>query len=83
MGVFLKVIGSGRNPCLEPYERPVADFSLARRPRQIHEGDHLILYAAGGRKRVFTIAKVTSELKANNYSNGHTDWIFSNRADNC
>jgi hypothetical protein len=67
MGVFLKVIGSGINPCPEPYEEPYADFSLRRRPRQIHEGDHLILYAAGGRKRVFAIARVTSELKASDY----------------
>jgi hypothetical protein len=41
-----------------------ADFSPTRRPRQIHIGDHLVLYAAGGRKRVFAIAKVTSEVKA-------------------
>ncbi len=67
MGVFLKVIGSGLNPCPEPYEKPYADFSPSRRPRQIHEGDYLILYAAGGRKRVFANARVTSELKASDY----------------
>ena len=67
MGVFLKVIGSGINPCPEPYEKPYADFSPTRRPRQIHEGDHLILYAAGGRKRVFATARVTSEVKASDY----------------
>jgi hypothetical protein len=47
MGVFLKTIGSGRNPCPEPYTRPYADFS--HYPRQVRPGDHLILYAAGGR----------------------------------
>lgn len=67
MGVFLKVIGSGNNPCPEPYEEPYADFSPRRRPRQIHEGDHLILYAAGGRKRVFAVARVTSEVKVSDY----------------
>ena len=68
MGVFLKVIGSGLNPCPEPYEKPFADFSPTRRPRQIHEGDHLILYAAGGRKSVFAVARVTSELKESDYA---------------
>ena len=68
MGVFLKVIGSGLNPCPEPYEKPFADFSPTRRPRQIHEGDNLILYAAGGRKCVFAVARVTSELKTSDYS---------------
>lgn len=63
MGVFLKLIGFGKNPCPEPYEEPYADFSLSRRPRRIREGDYLILYAAGGRKRVFANARVTSEVK--------------------
>jgi hypothetical protein len=70
MGVFLKIIGSGNDPCPEPYEKPYADFSPRRRPRQIHEGDHLILYAAGGRKRVFAVARVTSELKVSDFP----DW---------
>jgi hypothetical protein len=67
MGVFLKVIGSGLSPCPEPYEEPYADFSPNRRPRQIQKGDHLILYAAGGRKRVFAVARVTSDLKVSDY----------------
>jgi alpha-D-ribose 1-methylphosphonate 5-phosphate C-P lyase len=72
MGVFLKIIGSGLNPCPEPYEKLYADFSPTRRPRQIHEGDHLILYAAGGRKCVFAVARVTSEVKASDYP----DWPY-------
>lgn len=68
MGVFLKIIGSGLSPCPEPYKQPFADFSPTRRPRQIREGDYLILYAAGGRKRIFANARVTSELKASDYS---------------
>ena len=60
MSAFLKMIGSSENPCPEPYARSYADF--ARRPRQIHPGDHLVLYACGGRKRVFAVAEVTSEV---------------------
>lgn len=70
MGVFLKTIGSGRNPCPEPYTRPYADFS--HYPRQVKPGDHLILYAAGGRKCVFAIAEVTSEVKASEFD----DWPY-------
>jgi len=33
MGVFLKTIGSGKNPCPEPYTKPYADFS--HYPRQV------------------------------------------------
>jgi EVE domain len=58
MSTFLKLIGSGKNPCPEPYEEKYVDFS--RRPHQINPGDYLVLYAAGGRKRVFAIAKVIS-----------------------
>jgi hypothetical protein len=65
MKAFLKVIGSGKKPCPEPYKEPFADFS--RRPRSIRPGDHLVFYAAGGRKRVFALAKVTSEVKPANY----------------
>jgi hypothetical protein len=57
---WLKMIGSTENPCPEPYTRSYADFS--RRPRHIHSGDYMILYAVGGRKRVFAIAEVTSEV---------------------
>jgi alpha-D-ribose 1-methylphosphonate 5-phosphate C-P lyase len=70
MGVFLKTIGSGRNPCPEPYARPYADFS--HNPRQVKPGDHLVLYAAGGRKCVFAIAEVTSEVKASEFD----DWPY-------
>ncbi|MCA1629940.1 MAG: EVE domain-containing protein [Acidobacteria bacterium] len=65
MGAFLKVIGSGNKPCPEPYERLWADFS--RRPQSIRTGDHLVLYAAGGRKRVFALAEITSDVYPANY----------------
>jgi len=58
MSAFLKLIGSAENPCPEPYDKKFVDFS--RNPRQVQPGDHLVLYAAGGRKRVFAIAEVTS-----------------------
>lgn len=70
MGVFLKTIASGRNPCPEPYTRPYADFS--HYPRQVKPGDHLVLYAAGGRKCVFAIAEVMSEVKASEFD----DWPY-------
>lgn len=57
---WLKMIGSTENPCPEPYERSYADFS--RRPSRIRAGDHMILYAVGGRKRVFAITEVTSDV---------------------
>lgn len=70
MGVFLKTIGSGKNPCPEPYIKPYADFS--HYPRQVKPGDHLVLYAAGGRKCVFAIAEVASEVKASEFK----DWPY-------
>ncbi len=73
MGVFLKMIGSGKSPCPEPYAEPFADFSPSRPPNKIHIGDHLILYAAGGRKRVFAIARVTSEGYASDFNEGIFD----------
>lgn len=58
MSAFLKLIGSAEHPCPEPYVKNYVDFS--RNPRQVQPGDHLVLYAAGGRKRVFAIAEVMS-----------------------
>ncbi|MDQ3743941.1 MAG: EVE domain-containing protein [Acidobacteriota bacterium] len=58
MSAFLKLIGSAENPCPEFYEKSYVDFS--RNPRQVQPGDHLVLYAAGGLKRVFAIAEVMS-----------------------
>lgn len=74
MSPFLKLIGSAENPCPEPYSQSFVDFS--RRPRQIRRGDHLVLYAAGGRKRVFALAEVTSEV----YEGG-TDRRWPHRMD--
>jgi hypothetical protein len=59
---WLKLIGSSRNGCPENYKKPYADFSKSKRPRHIHPGDYLVLYAAGGSKRLFAIAEVMSEV---------------------
>lgn len=65
MGVFLKTIGSGKNPCPEPYAKPYADFS--HYPRQVKPDDRLVLYAAGACKYVFVIAEVASEVKTSEF----------------
>jgi len=62
MGYWLKMIGSGNAPYPTLYDKPWVDFSRSRWPRQVHPGDHLVLYASGGLKRVFAIAEVTSEV---------------------
>lgn len=58
MSAFLKLIGTAQNPCPEPYTKKYVDFS--RNPRQVKPRDRLVLYAAGGRKRIFAIAEVMS-----------------------
>jgi hypothetical protein len=67
MAAYLKVIGSGKDPCPEPYDKPYADFSPTRPPSRIRKGDHLVLYAAGGRKSIFALAEVTSDVKLSDY----------------
>lgn len=57
---WLKMIGTTESPCLESYTRNYADF--ARRPRRIHSGDWMVLYAVGGRKCVFAVVEVTSAV---------------------
>jgi hypothetical protein len=60
MSTFLKLIGSAANPCPEPYTKNFVDFS--RNPRRVRPGNHLVLYAAGGRKCVFALAEVVSSV---------------------
>ena len=73
MGKFLKIIGSGRNPCPEPYNLPYADFSESRNPAgKINIGDELILYAAGGRQNIFAKATVVSDA----YKSDDDGWPF-------
>jgi hypothetical protein len=73
MAKFLKIIGSGDVPCPEPYDRPYVDFSAHGNPaRRISPGDELILYAAGGSKRIFAKATIESEV----YGSGREKWPY-------
>lgn len=70
MGAFwLKMIGMTESPLTGAYVKNYVDFAKNRRPRRIQPGDHLILYAVGGSKRVFALAQVTSEV----YDGGEDD----------
>jgi hypothetical protein len=60
--VWLKLIGTTEERCPEPYKLDSADFT--RMPRQMRCGDYMVLYAVGGRKRVFALAEVASEVRA-------------------
>lgn len=73
MAKFLKIIGSGRVPCPEPYNVPYADFSDWRNPTgKLNIGDELILYAAGGAQTIFAKCSVVSEV----YASGNESWPF-------
>lgn len=73
MANFLKIIGSGQDPCPEPYKELFVDFSPSRNPKgKINVGDELILYAAGGRRSVFARAKVVSDV----YGGDNAEWPY-------
>ena len=67
---WLKMIYSSDYPCPEMYERNHVQFRK-HKPR-IHRGDNMILYACGGKKRIFALAEVTGEV----YENGQEDWPY-------
>jgi hypothetical protein len=67
---WLKMIGTTENPCPESWNRGHTDF--VRKPRRVRPGDHMVLYAVGGAKRVFAVAQVTSEP----YPSGEKRWPF-------
>ena len=56
MSVFLKIIGSADAPWEGFYDKEYVDFP--KRPNEIQLNDFLVLYAAGGLKRVFAVAQV-------------------------
>ena len=58
---WLKVIGESEHP-RERYNEAFVGFPKRQRPRGIHVGDHMVLYAVGGSKSVFALAEVTSEV---------------------
>lgn len=73
MAYFLKVVGSGKEPCPEPYDFDFVDFSPRSRPdRTINIGDSMILYAAGGRKKIFAEATVVSDT----CQSGNPEWPY-------
>jgi hypothetical protein len=63
--VWLKLIGTGKDPCEENYafKKEFADFSISKRPNDVHPGDQLVLYAAGGSRYLFALAEVISEVR--------------------
>jgi EVE domain len=67
MAYWLKMIGMIESPAHGRYKWNFVDFAKNRRPRRVHPGDHVVLYAVGGSKRVFALAEVTSEV----YEGGH------------
>ena len=67
---WLKLIGTAERPCPEFWKQSHA--SSRRKPSGIHVGDHMVLYAVGGTKRVFAVAEVTSEL----YESGDKEWPY-------
>ena len=68
---WLKLIYSSKHPCPETYERSYVHFRKGK-PRRIHRGDRMVVYACGGSKHVFALADVTGEV----YVNGQEDWPY-------
>jgi len=71
--VWLKLIGWSKDTCAEnyAYDKEFVDFSKHRRPNDVHPGDQLVLYAAGGSKHLFALARVTSEVYENHEYKDH------------
>lgn len=70
---WLKPIGTVEHPCPDvPYDdRGYVEFR-GKKPRQIHIGDRMVLYAVGGRKCVFALVEVTSEVE----DSGQEEWQY-------
>ncbi len=62
---WLKLVGTSERPWPnKPYHLKSIGFRKrkdGKKPSGIRQGDHLLLYAVGGSKRIFAIAKVTRE----------------------
>lgn len=56
MASFFKLIGTPNDPWIGHYHFDYVRFS--RSPKSINVGDHLILYACGGSKRIFADAAI-------------------------
>jgi hypothetical protein len=67
---WLKMIGTSEKPCPDSWEHAHVHFKY--KPRDIHPGDHMVLYAVGRKKKLFALAEVTSEA----YENGEEEWCY-------
>src|SRR5581483_8077612 len=73
MADWLKLVGSSKSPVTGPpfsgeYTDEYIGFRRAGKPR-ICTGDHLFLYAPGGSKRIFALAKALGEAVPDNKYN--------------
>jgi hypothetical protein len=69
---WLKMIGTAEKPWQDrPYDHAFVGFR-GRKPSGIHRGDHLVLYAVGGSKRIFALGEVTKEW----YRSENKDWPY-------
>jgi hypothetical protein len=59
MNTWLKLIGSGKYP-ITGWKENYVGFRKEKKPG-IRKGDHLVLYAPGGSKRIFALAEATSD----------------------
>jgi len=69
MTSWLKLIGCSKHPITEDpffgkYNESNIGFRKARKP-SIRKGDHLLLYAPGGSKRIFALAEAVSDPEKN------------------
>jgi hypothetical protein len=78
MNYWLKMIGSGGDPCRELYALQYNRVHFRKGDNvdsiHIHQGDRMVLYACGGSQCVFALATVTSEVKVSNPE--HPGWPY-------
>jgi hypothetical protein len=70
MRYLLKMIGTNDDHCPPNYDKNYVWFP--RRPRRVHKGDLMVLYAVNGQMRVFALAEVTSEVE----ETGNPRWPY-------
>jgi hypothetical protein len=82
MADWLKLIGSSKSPIRGSYTGAYVGFRKAARPG-IRAGDHLLLYAPGGSRRIFAFAEATCDPEHdpeyNSKIEGSTRWRVSVR----
>ncbi len=65
MQVWLKLIGSSKTPIKgEGWKEDYVGFRKANKP-SVRAGDRLFLYASGGSRRIFALAKAISDPESN------------------